>query len=83
VPAVWFFDDIGLLGHVERILWCWSPNRGFRPIHIDIFTDISPLLVINNESGWYEGWMIHDITVPEVAPPRPDGHPGICATAPI
>jgi hypothetical protein len=23
---------------------------------IDIFTDISPLFVINNESGWYEGW---------------------------
>ena len=41
---------------------------------VDIFTDISPMFVINNESGWYEGWMIHDITVPEVAPPRPDGH---------
>src|SRR5260370_41079189 len=27
---------------------------------IDVFTDISPLFVINNESGWYEGWMIHD-----------------------
>ena len=33
----------------------------------DVFTDISPLFVINNESGWYEGWMIHDITVPAVA----------------
>jgi len=31
---------------------------------IDVFTDISGLFVINNESGWYEGWMIHDITVP-------------------
>jgi hypothetical protein len=40
----------------------------------DVFTDISPLFVINNESGWYEGWMIHDITVPAVAKPRPDGH---------
>jgi hypothetical protein len=40
----------------------------------DVFTDISPLFVINNESGWYEGWMIHDITVPNVAPPRNDGH---------
>src|SRR5215467_13782322 len=40
----------------------------------DVFTDISPLFVINNESGWYEGWMIHDITVPDVAPPRSDGH---------
>src|SRR3984893_9148620 len=39
----------------------------------DVFTDISPLFVINNESGWYEGWMIHDITVPEVAAPRKDG----------
>ena len=41
---------------------------------IDIFTDISGLFVINNESGWYEGWMIHDLNVPEVEPPRPDGH---------
>src|SRR6516165_905489 len=32
-----------------------------------IFSDVSGLFVINNESGWYEGWMIHDITVPEVA----------------
>jgi hypothetical protein len=41
---------------------------------IDIFTDISGLFVINNESGWYEGWMIHDLTVPDSAPPRGDGH---------
>lgn len=41
---------------------------------IDVFTDISPLFVINNESGWYEGWMIHDLMVPAVGPPRADGH---------
>ena len=41
---------------------------------IDVFTDLSGLFVINNESGWYEGWMIHDLTVPAVAPPRADGH---------
>jgi hypothetical protein len=41
---------------------------------IDIFTDISGLFVINNESGWYEGWMIHDLVVPQVAAPHPDGH---------
>jgi hypothetical protein len=41
---------------------------------IDVFTDINPLFVINNESGWYEGWMIHDIKVPGVAVPRRDGH---------
>jgi hypothetical protein len=42
---------------------------------IDLFTDISPLFVINNEAGWYESWMIHDLTVPEVNPkPRADGH---------
>ena len=41
---------------------------------IDVFTDISGLFVINNESGWYEGWMIHDLTVPGVASPRADGH---------
>ena len=41
---------------------------------IDVFTDISNLFVINNESGWYEGWMIHDLTVPAVAAPRRSGH---------
>src|SRR5216684_3168937 len=41
----------------------------------DVFTDVSGLFVINNESGWYEGWMIHDLTVPNVnATPRQDGH---------
>jgi hypothetical protein len=40
---------------------------------IDVFTDLHPLFVINNESGWYEGWMIHDMRVAPVAPPRPDG----------
>jgi hypothetical protein len=41
---------------------------------IDIFTDLSGLFVINNESGWYEGWMIHDIRVPPIAPARANGH---------
>src|SRR5712691_11894526 len=41
---------------------------------IDIFTDISGLFVINNESGWYEGWMIHDLMVPPVAKPHRNGH---------
>jgi hypothetical protein len=42
---------------------------------IDVFTDISGLFVINNESGWYEGWMIHDLRVAPVNDtPRPDGH---------
>src|SRR6516162_1953020 len=40
---------------------------------IDVFTDVSGLFVINNESGWYEGWMIHDLVVPSVASPRKDG----------
>jgi hypothetical protein len=41
---------------------------------IDIFTDIRSLFVINNESGWYEGWMIHDLKVAPVAPAGPNGH---------
>src|SRR5207245_8967617 len=40
---------------------------------IDIFTDIDALFFINNESGRYEGWMIHDLSVPNIAPPRSDG----------
>src|SRR6266851_212216 len=41
---------------------------------IDIFTDIRGLFVINNESGWYEGWMTHDLRVADVAPPDAKGH---------
>ena len=41
---------------------------------IDVFTDIHPLFVINNESGWYEGWMIHDLTVAPIGTARADGH---------
>src|SRR6266566_4836842 len=40
---------------------------------IDVFTDISGLFVINNESGWYEGWMIHDLRVAPVSAPLPGG----------
>jgi hypothetical protein len=42
---------------------------------IDVFTDISGLFVINNESGWYEGWMIHDLRVAPVAAPLAGGRP--------
>jgi hypothetical protein len=42
---------------------------------IDIFTDVSGLFVINNESGWYEGWMIHDLRVAAVAAPLAGGRP--------
>jgi hypothetical protein len=41
---------------------------------IDIFTDIRGLFVINNESGWYEGWMIHDLRVAPIMPKGPGGH---------
>jgi hypothetical protein len=41
---------------------------------IDIFTDIRSLFVINNESGWYEGWMIHDLRVAPVDA-KAKGHP--------
>jgi hypothetical protein len=40
---------------------------------IDIFTDLSGLFVINNESGWYEGWLMWDLRVPAVATPLADG----------
>src|SRR5205823_1980448 len=51
---------------------------------IDVFTDISGLFVINNESGWYEGRMIHDLTVAPVNPkPPPDGHAQFGAILPV
>ena len=41
---------------------------------IDTFADFAGLNVINNEAGFYENWMIHDLVVAQVAGPRPDGH---------
>jgi len=34
----------------------------------DVFTDIAPLFVINNESGWYEGWTVSytHLTLPTI-----------------
>ena len=67
--------DLPTIGSVRLVL---EPKPGLPTdpsdprAFIDIFTDIDPLFVINNESGWYEGWMIHDLTVPSVAPPRTD-----------
>ena len=49
---------------------------------IDMFTDISGLFVINNESGWYEGWMSHDLRVPPVAAPLADGRARFGAMTP-
>jgi len=37
---------------------------------IDTFADFVGLPVINNEAGFYESWMIHDVVVPAVASPR-------------
>src|SRR5260370_18430071 len=30
---------------------------------IDIFIDISDLFLINNESSWYKGWMVHNVSL--------------------
>ena len=49
---------------------------------VDIFTDISGLFVINNESGWYEGWMIHDLRVAPVAAPAAGARPAFGTITP-
>lgn len=49
---------------------------------IDIFTDLSGLFVINNESGWYEGWMIHDLRVAPVAAPSASAKPAFGTITP-
>jgi hypothetical protein len=40
---------------------------------VDIFTDVCGLVVINNESGWYEGWINHDLRVPLIEAAQTDG----------
>ena len=68
--------DLPTIGSVRLVL---EPKPGLPTdphdvgAFIDVFTDVSGLFVINNESGWYEGWMIRDVPVPQVAPPRNDG----------
>jgi hypothetical protein len=72
--------DCGLptIGSVRVVL---EPKPGLptdpsdQKAFIDVFTDIAGLFVINNESGWYEGWMIHDLRVAQVATPNADGRP--------
>jgi hypothetical protein len=49
---------------------------------IDVFTDIRGLFVINNESGWYEGWMIHDLQVANAAACDGSGHPQFGTVSP-
>jgi hypothetical protein len=49
---------------------------------IDIFTDIAGLFVINNESGWYEGWMVHHLRVAPVATPLAGGRPAFGTISP-
>ncbi len=69
-------DGLPTIGAVRLVL---EPKPGLPTnpddpgAFIDVFTDISGLFVINNESGWYEGWMIQDIPVPQIADPRVDG----------
>jgi hypothetical protein len=66
----------GALGAIRVVL---EPKPGLpldpHNVHaaIDTFADFSGLNVINNESGWYENWMIHDLVVAKVADPRNDG----------
>lgn len=69
--------DLPTIGAVRAVL---EPKPGLPRdpnnvrAFIDMFTDVSGLFVINNESGWYEGWIIRDIKVPPVSDEtRPDG----------
>lgn len=34
---------------------------------VDYFTDVCGVQPIESESGWYEGWLVHDLKVPPVA----------------
>ena len=67
----------GALGAIRVVV---EPKPGLptdpNDVHaaIDTFADFAGLNVINNESGWYENWMIHDLVVAKVADPRSDGH---------
>jgi hypothetical protein len=64
--------DSGALGAIRVVLEP-KPGKPLDPHNvkaaIDTFADFAGLNVINNESGWYENWMIHDMLVAKVANP--------------
>jgi hypothetical protein len=70
--------DLPTIGAVRLVL---EPKPGLPTdpndpgAFIDVFTDLTGLFVINNESGWYEGWMIHDLVVPPIGELRADRTP--------
>jgi hypothetical protein len=46
-----------VFGYSTPYASCWSPSPGFQRnlrirAFVDVFTDISPLFVINNEISW-------------------------------
>jgi hypothetical protein len=67
----------GALGAIRVVI---KPKPGLptdpNDVHaaVDTFADFAGLNVINNESGWYDNWMIHDLVVARVAAPGSDGH---------
>ncbi|MCW5805365.1 MAG: hypothetical protein KIT31_23550 [Deltaproteobacteria bacterium] len=68
--------DLPTIGAV-RLAIVPGPGRPASPgdprASIDIFTDLRGLFAIHNESGWYEGWMIHTVRVAEIAPADGNG----------
>jgi hypothetical protein len=68
--------DSGAFGAI-RVVVEPKPGKPLDPNNvraaIDTFADFAGLNVINNEAGFYENWMIHDLVVAKVANPRADG----------
>ncbi|MDB6033736.1 MAG: hypothetical protein JWM16_4074 [Verrucomicrobiales bacterium] len=70
--------NLGPIGAV-RILQITSTNttnvasNSNDPGCFDFFTDVAGIGPIQNESGWYEGWLIHDLVVPAVAAANTNG----------
>jgi hypothetical protein len=71
--------NLGPIGAV-RILQISSTNatanvssNSTDPGCFDFFTDIAGLGPIQNESGWYEGWVIHDLVVPAIGAANTNG----------
>jgi len=68
--------DSGTIGAI-RVVVEPKPGKPLDPNNvraaIDTFADFAGLNVINNESGFYENWMIHDLVVAPIANPLPGG----------
>jgi hypothetical protein len=60
-------DAIGTVRAIVEVPARGHPDLGDPETKVDYFTDVCGVQPVQSESGWYEGWLVHDLKVPPVA----------------